>query len=505
MKRIIRIILVCTFLLTSIGIVPGLAEPDDPPPPTYLPFIFISPTFTISGTIKDTDGVPVAGVVVKDVRGVTATTGLDGSYSMKVILGPNTLTATRSGYTIDPRSLTVLSSLSGVNFQAQVGCGSIMVNEQVTTGMGGWEFLSDQEDDVVPGTDALVFQSAPSSGRVGINPGVDANVANTTRARSQVYHIPSDADLAFVWMYVNRLDTGAGEIDRQFIDLLDENNNILATLNGPVFDTTAAFTYLEFPLDAFIGEDIKIQFRVVNDGGATFSTMYFDDVSLVMCNTHCDSQVINGGFESQDPNPAISGWLYNAEAVINPWYVGPLTIPLAPPLIINPHSGAFMMQTGIPPLGVTNVGGTFYFNVESSSEVWQRNIDLPGDQSGALLTFWIYRTRAEGVVPPAVAGKDFDSTKHLPAITDPRGGFSTIANATPPEDWVYLYILDDSRHFLAKPLWQRATNDAAWMRYSFDLSDFMGQQIELLFGTYNDGKGGPSAMFIDDVVVGTCE
>jgi hypothetical protein len=33
----------------------------------------------------------------------------------------------------------------------------------------------------------------------------------------------------------------------------------------------------------------------------------------------------------------------------------------------------------------------------------------------------------------------------------------------------------------------------------------MGQQIELLFGTYNDGKGGPSAMWIDDVVVGTCE
>jgi hypothetical protein len=227
--------------------------------------------------------------------------------------------------------------------------------------------------------------------------------------------------------------------------------------------------------------------------------MYFDDVSLVMCNTHCDSQVVNGGFETRD------GWLYNAEAIINPWYVGPLTIPLVPPLTINPHSGAFMMQTGIPPLGVTNVGGTFYFNVKSSSEVWQRNIDLPDDQSGALLTFWIYRTRVEGVAPPGAIAKGVDPTTYRPAIADPRGSIAPIMTATPEEDWLYLYILDDSGDFLAKPLWQRATNDNAWIRYSFDLSDFMGQQIELKFGTYNDGLGGPSAMFIDDVVVGTCE
>lgn len=499
MKRIIRIIIICAFLLTGIGIAPGLADPDASDP-IYLPMIFTGPPiFSISGTIKDTDNYPVAGAVVKDIHGVTATTGLDGSYTMEVQKGPNTLSASRSGYSIDPQSLNVTSNLTGVNFQAQVGCGSVMVNEQVTTGMGGWEFLTDQEDDVVPGTDGVVFQSAPSSGRVGINPGVDNNVASTTKARSQVYHIPSDADLVFVGVYVNRVDSGAGEIDRQFIDLLDKNNNTLAILNGPVFDTTAAWTYLEFPLDAYIGQDIKIQFRVVNDGGASSSTMYFDDVSLVMCNTHCDSQVVNSGFETRD------GWLYNAEAVINPWYVGPLTIPLVPPLTINPHGGAFMMQTGIPPLGVTNVGGTFYFNVESSSEVWQRNIDLPGDQSGALLTFWIYRTSVEGVAPPGVIAKGADPTTYRSAIADPTGNISTFANATPPEDWVYVYVYDDAGHFLAKPLWQRATNDATWIRYSFDLSDYMGQQIELLFGTYNDGKGGPSAMWIDDVVVGTCD
>jgi hypothetical protein len=227
--------------------------------------------------------------------------------------------------------------------------------------------------------------------------------------------------------------------------------------------------------------------------------MYFDDIQLIICNTHCDSQIINGGFETRD------GWLYNAEAVINPWYSGPVVVPLVPPLTINPHSGAFMMQTGIPPAGVTNIGGTFYFNVESSSEVWQRNIDLPTDQSGALLTFWIYRTRVEGVIPPGAPASGISQTNYLPAIADPISRGPTTVTATPEEDWIYLYVLDDHGDFLAKPLWQRATNDNTWFRYRFDLTDFMGQQIELKFGTYNDGLGGPAAMFIDDVEVGTCD
>ena len=496
MKKLFGLLIIFSLLFSVSG---ALAGPDGPPNPIYLPVLMRGgggggQTSTVSGAIQDTDKQPVAGAVVKDIHGVTATSGLDGVYSMQVQPGPNTLTATRSGYSIDPQHINVVSGLNVVNFEAQVGCGSIVVNEQVTVGMGGWEFLTDKDewpDFVIPGTDISFYYSAPSSGRVGINPGVDDNVASTTRARSQVYHIPSDADLVFLGVYVSPFDSGTGEIDRQFIDLLDENNNIIATLFGPIFDVTAGFTYLEFPLDAYIGRDVKIQFRVVNDGGSFYSTMYFDDVSLVICNTRCDSQVVNGGFEARD------GWLYNAEAIINPWYVGSAVVP--------PHSGSWSMQTGIPPTGVTNIGGTYYFNVESSSEVWQRNIELPSNQSGALLTFWIYRTRVEGVPPPGAPPADFNSTEYLPAMADPISRAPTSVTASPPEDWVYLYVLDDYGDVLAKPLWQRATNDNTWFRYRFDLSDYMGQQIELKFGTYNDGKGGPSAMFIDDVVVGTCD
>ena len=492
MKRFFRVLMVCFILLASIGIIPGLAEPNDPPP-LFLPFMTRyggsqAVTHTVSGAVRDSGQYPLASVLIEASNGASATTGLDGTYSIQVPEGPTTLTATRSGYNIEPLSLNVTANLTQVNFSAQVGCGNIVVNEQVTVGMGGWNFLTDQEDDVVPGTDTTVFQSAPSSGRVGIDPADPVNIASTTRARSQLYHIPdeADADAVFLGLYVYQLDTGAGEFDRQYIDLVDEGGNIHNLYTASA--NTAAWTYLEFPLDDYLGETVRIQIRVLNDGGAFYSTMYFDDVTLVICNTHCDSQVVNGGFEARD------GWLYNAEAIINPWYTG-----------VYFHTGLWSMQTGIPPAGVTNIGGTYYFNVESSSEVWQRNIDLPGDQSGALLTFWIYRTSVEGVPPPGAPAVGFDPTRYAPALADTASRGPLVVNATPPEDWVYVYVYDDDGGFLAKPLWQRATNDNTWMRYSFDLSDYMGQQIELLFGTYNDGLGGPSAMWIDDVVVGTCD
>jgi hypothetical protein len=219
--------------------------------------------------------------------------------------------------------------------------------------------------------------------------------------------------------------------------------------------------------------------------------MYFDDVQLVICNTHCENQILNGGFEVQTGTE----WLYDGAARVNPAYTTRYF-----------HTGAWSMMTGIPIGGFTTAGGELVTNLESFVEVWQRNITLPDDHSGALLTFWILRTRQEGSIPPPLPALPAQGPAgEFPAFADTAGRGPLAVSATPEEDWVYLYILDDDREFLAKPLWQRATNDSIWIRYSFDLSDYMGQQIEVLFGTYNDGRGGPAAMFIDDVVVGTCE
>jgi len=493
MKRFFGLLIICSLLLSGFGV---MADPLPPPEsenlvthPVYLPLLRRSgggsgATFTVSGAVKDVDQYPVANVIITDVHGAVAVTDIQGKYSINVEAGANTLTAARSGYDIAPVNLNVNSNLAAVNFTAQVGCGSIVVNETLNVGMGGWDFLTDQPDHVIPGTDTLVFRSPSSSGRVGINPGVDDNVASTTRARSQVYHIPSDADAVFLGLWVTQTLTVAGEFDRFYIDILEGN-----TINNVYYSSvsTVAWTYVEFPLDNFRNKDIKIQIRVMNSGGSGYATMYFDDVMLIICNTHCEDQIVNGGFESQSPNPAISGWLY----------IGPQ---LAPPMYTAAffHTGLWSMRVGIPTAGT---------DMEAFTEVFQRNIDLPSSHSGAMLTFWLLTTRTDGIVPPIEPRPpaDFGSDREVPFITG-RSSSPLALTATPEEDWWYVYVYDDDGNYLDRLMWEKTIDSKnTWLRYRFDLSDFMGQKIQLLFGTYNDGRGGPSAVYVDDVVLGTCD
>ena len=485
MKRLIRFLIIFSFLLTSLGIAPGMAAPIPPGIPIFLPLLTTHATikYSVSGTIRDTDGYPVAGVVVKDVNGVTAVTDQYGHYSIQVLAGPNTLTATKSGYSTLPLNLNVASALNDVNFSVQVGCGNIVVNDSVNVGEGGWDFLTDN-DDVIAGTDLIVFNTAPSSGRTGIDPAAGINELSNTRARSQVYHIPSEElDSVFVGLWVFQVSTSAGVVgdyDHQYIELLDEDDNVVRTI---LFENlnTAAWTYVEYSLeqdltdDLFPHRNIKIQVRTVNDGTGGVSAMYFDNVALVMCNTHCEDQIVDGGFELQ------TGWFMYAPQVISPTYTTAFA-----------HTGLWSVQTGIP------VGDP---NVESFSEVFQ-DVNLPSSHSGALLTFWLYTTSSGGIVPvPALPSL----TREVTARPETERRSPLSIQATPENDTIYVYVLDEDGESLRRLFFEEATDTNGWTRYSFTLSEFMGEDIQLLFGTYNDGDRDVSAMYIDDVILGTCD
>jgi len=453
-------------------------------------------THTVSGTVRDSDQYAIPGVVVQDAYGATATTGLDGSYMLEAREGANTLTATRSGYDIAPLNVNVVSNLTQVNFSAQVGCGSITVNGDVNPGMGGWDFLTTQWPEVNPGTDTFMFNTGPSSGRVGINPGIDLNVASTTSARSQVYHVPSDADAVILGVWIYQMVTGAGgEFDRQYVEILDEDDDVISQLYYSGL-SVAAWTYLEFPMDTYIGDNIKIQFRTLNTGGLSYMTTWFDDVNLIICNTTCDDLMTNGGFESQDPDYLISGWLADVPQNYLPGYS---------PTIF--HTGLWSMRTGIPTYAVAED-----LLLDGFSEVYQ-TVDMRDPSpiheihyTEALLTFWLYTTRVEGIVPPpdgVPAG--LAPERAVPTLSGLASRGPAVVNDTPEEDWIYVYVFDNNWNLLDRLVWEKATNTNTWVRYEFDATEYLGQRIKLLFGTYNDGRGGPSAMFVDDVVMGVCE
>ncbi len=102
-----------------------------------------------------------------------------------------------------------------------------------------------------------------------------------------------------------------------------------------------------------------------------------------------------------------------------------------------------------------------------SAQQW---ISLPGSASSARLRFWYYPVSGD------------------------------------PNDSQYCWLMDLSGHVLAEPLrltWP-ASNGQAWAYVDYDLMPFLGRGFFLRFEVYNNGYGGITTLYVDDVDVQVC-
>ena len=63
----------------------------------------------------------------------------------------------------------------------------------------------------------------------------------------------------------------------------------------------------------------------------------------------------------------------------------------------------------------------------------------------------------------------------------------------------------DAQSTTLRGVWSDVRADATWMSCSFDISEFLNQPINLYFGVRNDGNGGTTAMYVDDVSLLVCQ
>jgi len=476
MKKLIRILIICSFLISLSGI-SALAAPTDPPR-VFLPFFQRSATtYTVTGTITDVDHFPVSNAVVRDAAGKSTVTDLNGQYTLALPTGSNTLTATRGGFKIAPLVINVNGPMVAQNMTALAGCGDEMVNGAVTTDLGGWDFpVADSSGGhTTGGTDAAQFISAPTSGRTGIlaGGGLDTVVSDSTGV-SQVYNIPSDADIALLGLWIYQVSTSVGTPgDQQYIQILDKNDNVLdiklsQNVNNPVW------TYVEFNLNNRIGEAIKVEVGTFNNGSGGVAAMYFDDVTLTLCTTElgsggCANVILNGTME------ATGGWSFYTPETVPPAYTGTFF-----------HNGAFSMQTGIPVGGVETI---------SFSEVFQI-FNIPSNAKDTHLSFWFYTTSSV-------------TAANIPTFR-PEELNALHRSYTPAVDQQYAY-LNPGESDQAVLFKFDADNFGAWDHFDSDdpdwnveLNDYIGKNVTLLFGTYNDAAAGVSAMYIDDVALEYC-
>ncbi|MDY6876690.1 MAG: M28 family peptidase [Chloroflexota bacterium] len=174
----------------------------------------------------------------------------------------------------------------------------------------------------------------------------------------------------------------------------------------------------------------------------------------------CVEGISNGGFESDGD-----------------WEI-PLTGYPAGYTSAAAHSGNRSMRVGI---------------VEPADDVYsyssaRQAVTIPADAISATLRFWLYPMSEEVLANPAFPAHPPVSTAQETVLSD---------------DAQYVLILDESDQRIGTLIWQRR-NDRAWTFHQFDLDDYAGQTIKLQFGVYNDGWGGATAMYVDDVSLEIC-
>ena len=174
----------------------------------------------------------------------------------------------------------------------------------------------------------------------------------------------------------------------------------------------------------------------------------------------CSNAIINGGFENNDA-----------------WIIGNNVFPAGYSSQIV-HSGQHAMRVGI----VNPID-----NVYSYSSIWQF-VTIPANIQSAALNFWLY---------PGSSGTQ-SAARLSPPLQIPthelEGSLSTDAQ---------MVIVFDQANQQYTLIFQRS-NSQSWTPYSFDLSPFAGQTLKIYFGVFNNGWGGVTGMFVDDVTLEMC-
>ena len=132
--------------------------------------------------------------------------------------------------------------------------------------------------------------------------------------------------------------------------------------------------------------------------------------------------------------------------------------------------------------GISSPGDNAY---SFSSAV--QTVTIPAGVTAATLTFNIYPQTSEPMhlLVPATMSVAMSMGKE------------TVGDA----QWVL--ILDSNGRELQR-LVSKRSNARTWEAYEFDLSEYRGLTIQIYFGTFNNGWGGVSAMYVDDVALVVC-
>jgi len=142
------------------------------------------------------------------------------------------------------------------------------------------------------------------------------------------------------------------------------------------------------------------------------------------------------------------------------------------------HTGSWALQTGI---------ANPRHNRFSYSSAQQR-FTIPAQAKNVTLRFYLYRT--SGAQPRGRLPEHWEEVdpREIPLATDAQ----------------YVLLLDERFRVVRTLVFTLAKQDPQWREFTFDLSRYAGRTLYIHFETYNDGRGGVTAQYVDDVTVEAC-
>jgi len=361
----------------------------------------------------------------------------------------------------------------------------------------GFEYFSDWSI-VNTAYPASYSTARANSGLQSMRTGIVNSAANRYSYSDayQLITIPSDADQAILGMHMY---SQSGEVtttnsaekslpavptglafgnavlssDVQYVLILNQYGYILETLVWQL-KNNQSWDYQEFDLLPYKGQTIRLQFGTYNDGYSGISAMYFDDVTLDVC----DATPTPTPTPTTTPPPGTCTEKFSNLSFENDnaWGI-PITAFTAGYTTNQAKTGSRSMRTGIEYVS---------HNRYSYSDAYQ-SASIPLASTSATLEMHIYPMSTE-LITLALADRPTATLLSSQALSG---------------DVQYVLVLDWYGNWIDTLLWQRK-NTQVWELHSFDLSRYAGDYVRVQFGTYNDGWGGVTAMYVDDASLQLC-
>jgi len=485
----------------------GVFEEDPPPddlnaplPSIYLPLVLSKSTsYNVSGHIKDANDQPIVGAMVTSDRGQSTVTNEYGVYAMSVPNGERQITAVKEGYTLDPQPAWVRmdGDHNNVNFSEAAACVNPISNPSFEIVPLYWNPISGSANGYTPYYSSATAHTGWYSGHTGIPDGY-LNVLSWSRWRSHDIYIPAAATSATVSFWYYPKSTGGlfsteEEVpdltgmnadaenkimaaDAQYMYVTDVYNNILGTLMWTQSNAQAWTASGSISLMAYAGQWIKLEFGTYNDGIGGVTSTFYDDVVVEVCDgttppSGCYSALVNSTFEDT------TGWTIrgavNPSAYSTTYWYSPIT----------------SMLSGIPKYSISPNDGIW-----RTSEFYQE-VAIPVNATVANLQVRLLPTSSDLYgyhVSEQQALDEMLASGDAPNAAESQYGYvCTNCTATYPTELRQLF-----RWF---PI-----DSYYWLFREFNLLDFRGSTVGILFGAQDFGDYGNTALYVDNAILTIC-